>query len=67
MTAAVSSESELLILVDEDDREIGYRSKGECHDGEGLLHRAGISGSRCFPADRYRGGRQRLSAAADAR
>jgi isopentenyl-diphosphate delta-isomerase len=36
----VSSESELLILVDEDDREVGCRSKAECHDGEGTLHRA---------------------------
>ena len=36
----VSSESEQLILVDADDREIGYRSKAECHDGEGKLHRA---------------------------
>lgn len=36
----VSSESELLVLVDEDDREIGHRSKAECHDGAGTLHRA---------------------------
>ncbi len=36
----VSSDSESLILVDSDDREIGVLSKGECHDGEGLLHRA---------------------------
>lgn len=36
----VSSESEELILVDRDDREIGYRSKAHCHDGDGALHRA---------------------------
>jgi isopentenyl-diphosphate delta-isomerase len=36
----VSSESELLILVDTDDREIGNLSKAECHDGDGILHRA---------------------------
>jgi isopentenyl-diphosphate delta-isomerase len=36
----VSSESEELILVDVDDKEIGYRSKADCHDGSGILHRA---------------------------
>ena len=36
----VSSEEEPLILVDESDREIGYLSKGACHDGDGVLHRA---------------------------
>lgn len=36
----VSSEDELLILVDENDNEIGTRSKAECHDGDGVLHRA---------------------------
>jgi isopentenyl-diphosphate Delta-isomerase len=36
----VSSDSEQLILVDEHDRELGFLSKGECHDGEGILHRA---------------------------
>ncbi|MEL7186625.1 MAG: isopentenyl-diphosphate Delta-isomerase [Pseudomonadota bacterium] len=36
----VSSEGEELILVDTDDQEIGYRSKAECHDGDGVLHRA---------------------------
>ena len=36
----VSNESELLILVDPDDRETGHLSKAECHDGDGLLHRA---------------------------
>jgi isopentenyl-diphosphate delta-isomerase len=38
--AAVSSPAESLILVDDNDREIGYRSKEECHRGQGLLHRA---------------------------
>ncbi|WP_376689858.1 isopentenyl-diphosphate Delta-isomerase [Wenzhouxiangella sp. EGI_FJ10409] len=36
----VSSDNEKLILVDEDDREIGTLSKGACHDGDGILHRA---------------------------
>ena len=36
----VSSESEELILVDTQDNEIGYRSKADCHDGGGILHRA---------------------------
>ncbi len=36
----VSSEEEPLILVDESNREIGHLSKGECHDGDGVLHRA---------------------------
>lgn len=36
----VSSDSEELILVDGDDRPIGHRSKGACHDGHGILHRA---------------------------
>jgi isopentenyl-diphosphate delta-isomerase len=36
----VSSEEEPLILVNESDREIGHLSKGECHDGDGVLHRA---------------------------
>ncbi len=36
----VSSEDERLILVDEDDNETGFLSKAECHDGEGVLHRA---------------------------
>jgi isopentenyl-diphosphate delta-isomerase len=29
-----------LILVDEDDREIGTGSKADCHAGSGILHRA---------------------------
>lgn len=36
----VSSESEELILVDRDDKEIGYVSKAAAHDGKGMLHRA---------------------------
>lgn len=36
----VSSDRERLILVDDADREIGTLSKGECHDGDGILHRA---------------------------
>lgn len=36
----VSSEFEELILVDTQDNETGHRSKAECHDGDGILHRA---------------------------
>jgi isopentenyl-diphosphate delta-isomerase len=36
----VSSEAEELILVDRQDREIGFRSKAGCHDRSGILHRA---------------------------
>jgi isopentenyl-diphosphate Delta-isomerase len=36
----VSSESEELILVDEDDNETGFLSKALAHDGAGTLHRA---------------------------
>jgi len=36
----VSSDAEELILVDEDDTEIGFLSKAKCHDGTGVLHRA---------------------------
>jgi isopentenyl-diphosphate delta-isomerase len=36
----VSSESEELILVDKNDIEIGSLSKAQCHDGDGILHRA---------------------------
>jgi isopentenyl-diphosphate delta-isomerase len=38
--AIVSSESEQLILVDENDLEIGFATKTHCHDGDGVLHRA---------------------------
>jgi len=36
----VSSDQEPLILVDADDREIGFLDKSACHDGSGVLHRA---------------------------
>ncbi len=36
----VSSEEEPLILVDDQDRQTGSLSKGEAHDGDGILHRA---------------------------
>ena len=36
----VSSEDELLVLVDAADNETGHLSKAECHDGGGILHRA---------------------------
>ena len=36
----VSYDTEPLILVDSEDQEIGLLSKGECHDGDGFLHRA---------------------------
>ncbi len=36
----VSSELEPLILVDSNDRELGYLDKSACHDGQGTLHRA---------------------------
>ncbi|KAA3615644.1 MAG: isopentenyl-diphosphate Delta-isomerase [Calditrichaeota bacterium] len=36
----VSFESERLILVDDDDNVLGFKSKAECHNGEGILHRA---------------------------
>ena len=36
----VSSDDEPLILVDEQDREVGTLDKTSCHDGDGTLHRA---------------------------
>jgi isopentenyl-diphosphate delta-isomerase len=36
----VSNASEELILVDENDREIGSEAKSTCHEGNGILHRA---------------------------
>jgi isopentenyl-diphosphate delta-isomerase len=36
----VSDDSEKLILVDSGDRAVGSLSKAECHDGDGVLHRA---------------------------
>jgi isopentenyl-diphosphate delta-isomerase len=38
--APVSSEEDLLIVVDERDNVVGHKSKRECHDGHGVLHRA---------------------------
>jgi isopentenyl-diphosphate delta-isomerase len=38
--AVVSFDDEALILVDEDDNEVGKLSKAECHVGDGVLHRA---------------------------
>jgi isopentenyl-diphosphate delta-isomerase len=39
-TEIVSSEQEALILVNCADEECGFLDKAECHDGEGILHRA---------------------------
>jgi isopentenyl-diphosphate delta-isomerase len=36
----VSNDAEQLILVDELDREIGFKAKTDCHMGKGTLHRA---------------------------
>jgi isopentenyl-diphosphate delta-isomerase len=36
----VSNDAEQLILVDEFDREIGFKAKTDCHLGQGTLHRA---------------------------
>jgi isopentenyl-diphosphate delta-isomerase len=36
----VSIASEQLILVDDHDREIGFKAKTDCHLGKGILHRA---------------------------
>jgi isopentenyl-diphosphate delta-isomerase len=38
--AVVSFDSEPLILVDSEDRIVGYESKQACHQGDGILHRA---------------------------
>jgi isopentenyl-diphosphate delta-isomerase len=38
--AIVSFDSEPLILVDDQDREIGHQDKLSCHSGSGTLHRA---------------------------
>ncbi|MDH3977851.1 MAG: isopentenyl-diphosphate Delta-isomerase [Gammaproteobacteria bacterium] len=37
---SVSSPTESLILVNDNDEEIGIHPKAACHEGEGLLHRA---------------------------
>ena len=39
-TQQVSFDDEMLILVDEKDNITGYKNKLECHEGEGILHRA---------------------------
>jgi isopentenyl-diphosphate delta-isomerase len=36
----VSFDDEMLIVVDENDNIIDYKSKVECHQGDGILHRA---------------------------
>jgi isopentenyl-diphosphate Delta-isomerase len=36
----VSFDDEELILVDDQDRELGHLSKVKCHEGDGVLHRA---------------------------
>ena len=36
----VSFDSDELILVDEDDEEVGHLTKAACHEGAGILHRA---------------------------
>ena len=36
----VSSDAEDLILVDAEDIEVGFATKGHCHDADGILHRA---------------------------
>ena len=36
----VSNVNEQLILVDDQDRELGFKSKGDRHSGKGVLHRA---------------------------
>ena len=40
MTASVSNDSDLIVLVDKDDNAIGLRDKLSCHEGDGILHRA---------------------------
>jgi isopentenyl-diphosphate Delta-isomerase len=36
----IAADSDSLILVDETDRGVGHLSKGLCHEGRGILHRA---------------------------
>lgn len=40
LSAPANNPQDILILVDADDREIGFLSKEQCHRGAGLLHRA---------------------------
>ncbi len=39
-TVSLNTREDLLILVDRQDRELGFETKQKCHQGEGLLHRA---------------------------
>jgi isopentenyl-diphosphate delta-isomerase len=39
-SGSAASDSESLILVDEADREVGHLDKAQCHQGQGVLHRA---------------------------
>ncbi len=39
LSTATNNPGDLLILVDHDDRELGFLSKEECHRGAGTLHR----------------------------
>ena len=40
MSSIVSRETDLLVLVDDNDQAIGLRDKKQCHEGRGILHRA---------------------------
>ena len=40
MNSEEKSQSDLLILVNENDEEIGFETKQKCHDQDGILHRA---------------------------
>lgn len=40
LSAPANNPGDMLILVDHDDREVGFLSKEECHRGAGVLHRA---------------------------
>lgn len=40
LSPVVSFDSDELILVDEEDNPMGYKNKVECHQGNGILHRA---------------------------
>lgn len=39
-TTRVSFDDEPLIVVDEDNNVLEYRTKADCHEGDGILHRA---------------------------
>src|SRR4051812_20535091 len=40
VSRSTTSDSDSLILVDEADREVGHLGKAQCHQGQGVLHRA---------------------------